>query len=161
MDIIFAPWRMEYIKAKKPEGCVFCKSSIRCDEYVIYEGKSCFVMMNRFPYVCGHLMIIPVRHISEIEELTREERTEIFALLDTSVKVIKEAMNPHGFNIGLNIGKAAGAGIEEHIHMHVIPRWEGDANFMTAVSNVRILPEHMLTTAAKLAPLFKKYHRED
>jgi ATP adenylyltransferase len=161
MDMILAPWRMEYIKSKKPEGCVFCKSSIRADEYVIYEGKSCFVMMNRYPYVCGHLMIIPLRHISEIKELTGEERTETFALMDTSVKVLKEAMNPHGFNMGMNIGKVAGAGIEEHIHMHVIPRWEGDANFMTAVNNVRILPEDVLTTAAKLAPLFKKYHRED
>jgi ATP adenylyltransferase len=161
MDTIFAPWRMEYIKGEKPEGCVFCKCSIRCDEYVIYEGKSCFVMMNRYPYVCGHLMIIPMRHIGQIEELTRDERSEIFALLDTTVRVIKEAMNPGGFNIGINIGKAGGAGIEEHLHVHVIPRWEGDTNFMSAVNDIRVIPEDVLTTAAKLSPLFKKYHRED
>lgn len=161
MDKIFAPWRMEYIKGEKPEGCVFCKCSIRCDDYVIYEGKSCFVMMNRYPYVCGHLMIIPLRHIAEIEELSGEERIEIFALLDTAVKVLKEAMNPGGFNIGMNIGKAAGAGIEEHVHVHVIPRWEGDTNFMSAVNNIRVIPEDVQTTAAKLAPLFRKYHRED
>lgn len=161
MDKIFAPWRMEYIKGEKPEGCVFCKCSIRCDDYVIYEGKYCFVMMNRYPYVCGHLMIIPLRHIAEIEELSGEERIEIFALLDTAVKVLKEAMNPGGFNIGMNIGKAAGAGIEEHVHVHVIPRWEGDTNFMSAVNNIRVIPEDVQTTAAKLAPLFRKYHRED
>ena len=161
MDTIFAPWRMEYIKGEKPEGCVFCKCSIRCDDYIIYEGKSCFVMLNRYPYVSGHTMIIPVRHIGEIEDLTSEERSEIFSLLDTTVRVLKEAMNPDGFNIGMNIGKAAGAGIEEHIHVHVIPRWEGDTNFMSVVNNIRVIPEDMQTTATKLAPLFKKYHRED
>ena len=161
MDTIFAPWRMEYIKSEKPEGCVFCKCSIRCDDYIIYEGKSCFVMLNRYPYVSGHLMIIPVRHIGKIEDLTRQERSEIFDLLDTTVRVLKEAMNPDGFNIGMNIGKAAGAGIEEHIHVHVIPRWEGDTNFMSVVNSIRVIPEDMQTTATKLAPFFKKYHRED
>ena len=161
MDTIFAPWRMEYIKGEKPAGCVFCKCSSRCDEYVIYEGKSSFVMINRYPYVSGHLMIIPVRHIGKIEDLTQKERSEIFALLDTTVRVLQEAMNPDGFNIGMNIGKAAGAGIEEHIHVHVIPRWEGDTNFMSVVNNIRVIPEDMQTTATKLAPLFKKYHQED
>lgn len=118
-------------------------------------------MMNRYPYNTGHLMIIPARHVAEIEDLTQEERIEIFALLDTSIRVLKEAMNPGGFNIGFNIGKASGAGIEEHLHLHVIPRWEGDSNFMSVVSDVRIVPEDMQTTAKKLAPLFQKYHRED
>lgn len=161
MDTIFAPWRMEYLKGEKPEGCVFCKCSIRCDEYVIYEGKSVFVMLNRYPYVNGHLMIIPVRHTGKIEDLSANERSEIFALLDTSIRALKEAMNPDGFNIGMNIGKAAGAGIEEHIHVHVIPRWEGDTNFMSVVNDVRVIPEDVQTTAARLAPLFKKYHQED
>jgi ATP adenylyltransferase len=161
MDTIFAPWRMEYIKSEKPEGCVFCKCSIRCDDYVLYEGKSCFVMINRYPYASGHLMIIPLRHVGEIEELTGEERNEIFSLLDITVKVLKKAMNPGGFNVGLNIGKAAGAGIAEHLHLHVIPRWEGDTNFMSVVGNMRVIPEDVQTTAAKLALLFEKYHRED
>jgi ATP adenylyltransferase len=161
MDKIFAPWRMEYLKEEKPEGCVFCKCSVRCDDYVIYEGKFCFVMMNRYPYVSGHLMIIPVRHIGKIEDLSGEERIEIFALLETTVRVLQEAMNPGGFNIGMNIGKAAGAGIEEHVHVHVIPRWEGDTNFMSVVNDIRVIPEDVLSTAAKLTPLFKKYHRED
>ena len=117
-------------------------------------------MMNRYPYVNGHLMIIPQRHTGKIEELTQEERKEIFDFLETSVKALREAMKPDGFNIGMNIGKAAGAGIEDHFHVHVIPRWEGDTNFMSVVANVRVIPEDVATTAANLAPLFKKYHQE-
>lgn len=161
MDTIFAPWRMEYIKSEKSDGCVFCKCSVRCEEYVIYEGKTSFVMLNRYPYVNGHLMIIPFRHIDKIEDLTSEEKMEIFSLLDATVRVLKEAMNPGGFNIGINVGKAAGAGVEEHIHVHVIPRWEGDTNFMSVINNVRVIPEDIQTTAAKLIPLFKKYCQED
>jgi ATP adenylyltransferase len=117
-------------------------------------------MMNKYPYVNGHLMIIPQRHTGKIEELTQEERKEIFNLLDTAVKALQEAMNPEGFNIGVNIGKAAGAGIEDHFHVHVIPRWEGDTNFMSTVGNVRVIPEDIAKTAANLAPLFNKYHQE-
>ena len=157
METIFAPWRMAYLTDEKPDGCVFCKSSIRCDEYVVFEGKTCFVMINRYPYVGGHLMIIPSRHVGQYADLTLAERTEIFALVDTSIKVLKEAMKPGGFNVGMNLGKAAGAGIEEHIHVHVIPRWEGDTNFMSVVGEVRVIPEDVAITAAKLTPLFKNY----
>jgi ATP adenylyltransferase len=160
MQTIFAPWRMEYIKGKKPDGCVFCKCSIRCDDYILYEGKTAYVMMNTYPYVNGHLMIIPQRHIGKIEELTQDERREIFDLLEVAVKALKEAMNPDGFNIGANLGKAAGAGIEDHFHVHVIPRWEGDTNFMSVVTNVRVIPEAITATAASLTPLFKKYGKE-
>jgi len=160
METMFAPWRMEYLVCEKPDGCVFCKCSIRCDDYIVFEGKTCFVMLNRYPYVNGHLMIIPERHLGDIAELTSEERIEIFTLLDASIKVMKEAMNPQGFNIGMNLGKAAGAGIAEHAHVHVIPRWEGDTNFMSVVGHVRVIPEDLATTAAKFAPLFKKYCRE-
>lgn len=157
---MFAPWRMEYLVCEKKEGCVFCKCSTRCDDYIVFEGKTCFVMLNRYPYVNGHLMIITGRHLGGIEELTDEERKEIFALLDISVKVLKDSMNPHGFNIGMNLGKAAGAGIAEHVHVHIIPRWEGDTNFMSVVGNVRVIPEDLATTASNLAPLFKKYAQE-
>ena len=147
------------LKGKRPDGCVFCKCSVRCDDYIMFEGKTAYVMMNRYPYVNGHLMIIPQRHAGNIEDLTQEERKEIFNLLEISVKAMKEALNPDGFNIGINIGKAAGAGIEEHFHVHVIPRWEGDTNFMSVVTNVRVIPEDVATTAANLAPLFKKYQK--
>jgi ATP adenylyltransferase len=160
METIFAPWRMKYIVGEKTEGCVFCKCSVRRDDYVLYEGKNVFVIMNRYPYVSGHLMIIPNRHTANYEELSQKERTEMFNLLEISFKALREAMNPAGFNVGMNIGKAAGAGIEEHIHLHVIPRWEGDTNFMSVVGNVRVIPEDVATTAAKLVPLFKKYQQE-
>ncbi len=157
---MFAPWRMEYLVGDKMDGCVFCKCSVRCDDYIVFEGKTCFVMLNRFPYVGGHLMIIPQRHLGDVLELTAEERMEMFALLDVSVLVLRETMKPHGFNVGMNLGKAAGAGIEEHVHLHVIPRWEGDTNFMSVVGNVRVIPEDLTTTTARLAPLFKKYAQE-
>jgi len=160
METMFAPWRMEYLVCEKQEGCVFCKCSTRSDDYIVYEGKTCFVILNRYPYVNGHLMIIPERHLDDITELTAEERREIFALLDTAVKVLRDAVSPNGFNVGMNLGKAAGAGIAEHVHVHVIPRWEGDTNFMSVVGNVRVVPEDLATTAAKLAPLFKKYSQE-
>ncbi|HPI52019.1 MAG TPA: HIT domain-containing protein [Smithellaceae bacterium] len=157
METMCAPWRMEYLMCEKPEGCVFCKRSLRCEDYVLFDGKTCFVMLNRYPYVNGHLMIIPIRHLGDIAGLTVGEREEIFSLVDISVKVLKEAMNPQGFNIGMNLGKAAGAGIAEHVHVHVIPRWEGDTNFMSVVGNVRVIPQDLATTAATLIPLFEKY----
>lgn len=160
MKTMFAPWRMEYLVSEKPQGCVFCKCSVRCDDYVIHEGETCFVMLNKYPYVGGHLMIIPHRHLGCVSELTAQERTELFELIDVSLKVLTEAMTPHGFNVGMNLGKAAGAGVEEHLHIHVIPRWEGDTNFMSAVGDVRVIPEDLATTASRLAPLFKKTARE-
>lgn len=157
MDTMFAPWRMEYLMCEKKDGCVFCKCSTRCEDFIVYEGKTCFVMLNRYPYVNGHLMIIPERHLGEVSDLTDDERTEVFRLLDISIRVLKASMNPNGFNVGMNLGKAAGAGIAEHLHVHVIPRWEGDTNFMSVVGNVRVVPEDLAVTAGKLAPLFKKY----
>jgi len=160
METMFAPWRMEYLVSKKPEGCIFCKCSIRCDDYIVYEGKTCFVMLNRYPYVNGHLMIIPVRHLGGVEEMTSAERLEMFFLLDVAIKVMRENLNPDGFNVGMNLGRAAGAGVAEHAHLHVIPRWEGDTNFMSVVGNVRVVPEDLAVTAAKFAPLFQKYAGE-
>lgn len=158
---MFAPWRMEYLVGERQEGCVFCKCSVRCNDYVVYQGKTCFVMLNRYPYVNGHMMIIPERHLGDVAEMTSEERIEMFNLLDISIRVLKEAMKPQGFNVGMNLGKAAGAGVAEHLHMHVLPRWEGDTNFMSVVGNVRVIPEDLATTAATFTPLFKKYCGED
>jgi len=107
-------------------------------------------MMNTYPYVNGHLMIIPQRHVGNLEELTQEERKEIFDLVEASIRSLKEAMHPDGFNIGANLGKAAGAGIEDHFHVHVIPRWEGDTNFMPVLADTKVMPEHLETTFAKI-----------
>ena len=159
MDKLYAPWRIDYIKGDKSDCCIFCEKPSQ-EQLVVYEGKDAFVMMNRYPYTCGHLMIIPFRHVGGIEDLTAEERVEMFDLLNVSVQILKKAMGPEGFNIGMNIGKAAGAGIEDHIHIHVVPRWSGDTNFMTAVAEIRVIPEDIIKTGEQLLPYFRKYCRE-
>ncbi|HUH66478.1 MAG TPA: HIT domain-containing protein [Syntrophales bacterium] len=160
MEKIYAPWRMEFIRSEKPDGCIFCRESLRKDDLVLFEGKTAFVMANRYPYISGHLMIIPYRHVNQLEDLTDEEKLEIFNLQDMSIRVLKKAMNPEGFNIGMNLGKAAGAGIDDHIHVHIVPRWHGDANFMSVVGEVRVIPEDIHKTCEMLLPHFRKYHPE-
>jgi len=127
---------------------------------VLFEGNTAFVMANRYPYISGHLMIIPFRHISQLEDLLPEEKLEIFNLQEIAIRVLKKAMNPDGFNIGINLGKAAGAGIDDHIHVHIVPRWSGDANFMSVVGDVRVIPEDIHKTCEILLPHFKKYRLE-
>ncbi|OPY12681.1 MAG: AP-4-A phosphorylase [Syntrophus sp. PtaB.Bin001] len=161
MKSIYAPWRMAYIKGEKVEGCVFCMNSVRDDKYVLFDGKTAFVMLNAYPYTNGHLMIIPFRHINSLDQLLPEERLEIFMLLDISVRVLKESMNPDGFNIGINLGRAAGAGIDDHIHIHVVPRWNGDTNFMSVVGDIRVIPDDILKSCEQLKSCFEKYQRED
>lgn len=156
MKSLSAPWRMEYIKSEKPEGCIFCKDSIRNDEFVLYEGEYSFVIMNRYPYINGHLMIAPFRHVGNLEDLTSDEKREIFDLTGISVKALKETMNSEGFNIGINLGRAAGAGVDDHVHVHVVPRWSGDTNFMTVLGEVRVIPEDVGKTRNVLLPYFQK-----
>ena len=152
---------MAYIKGERVEGCVFCKESIRDDQYVLLDGKTSFVMLNAYPYTNGHLMIIPFRHVSSLEALLPEERLEIFALMDISVRVLKKAMSPDGFNIGINLGRAAGAGIDDHIHVHVVPRWNGDTNFMSVIGDIRVIPDDILKCCDQLKCCFDEYRRED
>jgi len=161
METIFAPWRMAYIRGGKAvAGCVLCRDSLRGDELVCCEGKTGFVMMNRYPYTGGHLMIVPYRHLCCLADLTPEERLELFAFQDLSVRVLTEAKQPAGFNIGMNLGKAAGAGIDDHLHIHVVPRWFGDTNFISVIGDVRVIPEDAAGTAAQLRPFFAKLRRE-
>ncbi|MDI6776331.1 MAG: HIT domain-containing protein [Syntrophales bacterium] len=161
MKTIFAPWRMAYIRGEKPEGCIFCKNSIRVDELVLFDGETSFVMMNLYPYTSGHLLIIPFRHVSQVEDLLPAEKQEMFDLVDISVRVLKEALKPEGFNIGMNLGTVAGAGVDDHFHIHIVPRWRGDSNFMSVLGEVRVIPEDVSRTWELLMPYFKKYHRED
>jgi len=156
MKAISAPWRMEYIKAEKPEGCVFCLDGEQAGDFVLKRGRRAFVMMNRYPYTAGHVMIIPYRHLSDPSQLTPEERLELFDLTALAVSALREAMGPEGFNIGMNLGKAAGAGIEDHLHIHVVPRWTGDTNFVSVVGEVRVIPEAVSATWEKLLPYFGK-----
>ncbi|SEM32201.1 Diadenosine tetraphosphate (Ap4A) hydrolase [Syntrophus gentianae] len=161
MKSIYAPWRMAYIKGEKVQGCVFCKESIRDDSYVLLDGKTAFVMLNAYPYTNGHLLIIPFRHLSSLEALLPEERLEMFSLVDISVRVLKETMSPDGFNIGMNLGRAAGAGIDDHLHIHVVPRWNGDTNFMSVVGDIRVIPDDILKSCEELKGVFSKYRQED
>lgn len=156
MKQIWAPWRAEYIGAGKDKTCIFCSAAAKeSDEgLVLFSGSRTIVMLNKFPYNNGHLMVAPVRHVARIEELTGEESADIFRLLRHSTACIQEVLNPQGFNIGMNIGSAAGAGIEDHIHMHVVPRWNGDMNFMPVLADVKVIPEHLKQTMKKLKPRF-------
>lgn len=159
MEVLNAPWRMIYIRGEKPDGCIFCKDDFLKEDLILVEGKNVFVMMNRYPYTCGHVMIIPYRHVCSVEDLGPEERLEMFDLMDVSIRVLKETLNPEGFNIGMNLGRAAGAGIEDHLHMHVVPRWLGDTNYINVIGEVRVIPEHVTKTWETLVPCYQRYCR--
>ena len=147
MEQLWAPWRMEYVgKDVVPEECIFCIKDIREEDrqrLVLYRGSQCFVMMNKYPYCNGHLMIVPFRHTPEIGDLSSEERLELFDLLVRAKEMLNTHLRPQGYNIGLNLGKVGGAGVTEHIHLHIVPRWLGDTNFMPVFSDVRVIPQHL------------------
>jgi len=151
---------MEYIlDNNKSVECIFCskpKEQTDRENLILHRGEKAFIIMNRYPYNNGHLLIAPFSHVSDTDGLAEEEMLEIFTEIKRSVRILKEAMKPEGFNIGINMGKAAGAGIESHIHAHVVPRWNGDTNFMPALANVRVMPELLDETYRKLSPLFKR-----
>ena len=158
LEHIDAPWRMEYIaQSTKPKSgdCIFCCKPCEdesCDRanYVLYRGQHCFIIMNAFPYNGGHSMVIPFRHISKLHELTAEEQFEMMQLAVLLSNAMTKIMSPDGFNLGMNIGQAGGAGIAEHLHLHVVPRWVGDTNFMTTIGNSRVLPEAIEQTWERL-----------
>ena len=157
MEQLWAPWRMEYIQMKKPEGCILCELPGQDNDvanYILYRGDKNFIIMNSYPYNPGHLMIAPYRHAASLEELTGEERHEHFDIVSRSIRVLRQVFSPGGFNLGINIGKVAGAGIEGHIHTHIVPRWQGDNNFMPVISNVRVVPEALAETYKKLEGKF-------
>lgn len=154
---MWAPWRIEYILGEKPGGCVLCDMpGMNADErnFILHRGVTCYVIMNLYPYNNGHLMVVPLRHLSDYENLTADERAEAAELTARAVRALKKAMKPDGFNIGANLGKAAGAGIDEHLHVHIVPRWGGDINFMTAVGGVRVIPQCLEETYRTLKEAF-------
>jgi len=157
MEQIWAPWRIEYIQMEKPEGCILCdKPKQNNDEpnYILYRGENNFVILNAYPYNPGHLMIAPYRHIASLEELTDEELKEHFEIARRSTKILQQVFNPGGFNLGINLGKVAGAGIDDHFHTHIVPRWQGDTNFTPVIANVKVLPEALSETYHKLKDKF-------
>lgn len=154
METIIAPDRIQYIQKKKPRGCIFCGDSIRDDRLVVHEGRFCFVIMNKYPYTSGHVMVVPWRHVAEISDMTAEELQELMELTGRAVEILKEACTPEGFNVGMNLGKAAGAGVDAHLHMHIVPRWYGDTNFISTLSDTRVIPEDLDSTSHRLRTLF-------
>ena len=160
MDRLWSPWRMEYVStAVDADGCIFCAALEGKDDeltHVLYRGSDAFVLLNAFPYNTGHVMVAPTLHVGELSELTSDARSALMELTNSTIDVIRDAMSPEGFNVGINLGRAAGAGIPGHVHVHVVPRWGGDTNFMTVTGQTKVLPEMLADTATKLRPGFEK-----
>lgn len=158
MKTLWTPWRKGYIRGEKPRGCMLCikkQEPVEKDRanYILYRGVTCYILLNLFPYTNGHLMITPYQHTANIERLDDQSLNEMIALTRASVVALKRALSPAGFNIGMNLGKAAGAGIADHLHMHVVPRWQGDVNFMSVFAEMRMIPEALDVTYDKLLPI--------
>ena len=149
---------MPYLRGEyeKPDGCIFCRK-LSCadkDEYILHRGESCYVTLNRYPYSSGHLMVIPHAHVSSLEDLDTPTLTELMLCVNVSLGALREAYAPHGFNLGMNLGEAAGAGIAAHIHMHIVPRWTADTNFMPMLARTRVIPELLDDAYVRLKPVF-------
>jgi ATP adenylyltransferase len=157
MKTLWAPWRIEYIRSSKPEGCIFCldgPDDADRDRLVLHRTGLSLVMLNRYPYSNGHILVAPRRHLPDLNGLTGDEAVDLFAMARLACNVLDAVASPGGFNIGINLGKAAGAGVEEHVHLHVVPRWQGDTNFMSVVADLRVMPENLLATYDALRPAF-------
>ncbi len=164
-DILYAPWRDEYVRQQNIQGCVFCHISKHNEEdenlHVLYRDKYCFVVMNRYPYTPAHFMIIPHLHTDKLEDLPTQEWAHISLLAQKGVRLLKDGLSAQGVNIGMNLGKAGGAGIAEHIHLHLVPRWEGDTNFITSIANTRIYSTDFQKIYKKIKILIPKYFNND
>jgi ATP adenylyltransferase len=158
MERLWAPWRMEYITQEPRPGCLFCRVIEHPDDVdaalVVWRPEGAVVLLNKFPYNPGHVMVAPAAHIGAIEDLDDEQTADLMRALKGAVKVLKSSLNPEGFNIGANIGRVAGAGMPDHFHLHVVPRWNGDTNFMPVLGEVKVVNEHLIQTAAKLSAAF-------
>ena len=157
MEHLWAPWRIRYVQMEKPEGCILCDKpgeSTDAINYILYRGDKNFIIMNSFPYNSGHLMVAPYRHVASLEELTDTELYEHFKIVRQSIKVLRQTYNPNGFNVGINMGKVAGAGIDDHIHTHIVPRWQGDTNFMPVTADTKVVNEAPAETYEKLKAKF-------
>jgi ATP adenylyltransferase len=151
---LWAPWRLEYIReADDQPGCVFCLAAEGDDEerFVVHRGASAFVLLNKYPYASGHLMVAPFRHVGEFGELTDVEVVEIHRLAERGLGALAQLYEPQGYNLGWNLGRVAGAGVVDHVHLHVVPRWAGDTNFMPVLADVKVMPEHLVETRRRLA----------
>jgi len=161
MKVLWAPWRMEYLKSsEQPDQCILCIGENRDqdhDRLVVFRGAFCFVIMNRYPYSNGHLMVAPLRHLADPGLLADEEILEMHRLTTASQELLRSIGNAEGFNLGMNVGAVAGAGIAGHIHQHIVPRWSGDTNFMPVFADVRVIPEHLEATWGQLRDAFSRF----
>jgi ATP adenylyltransferase len=149
MKHLWSPWRLEYLTGTKEDGCIFCQAAEGDDDrenLVLLRGEGAFLIVNRFPYNNGHLMVVPFAHVPSLEDLDAPTLTEMMLLLNRALAALRAAMYPDGFNLGANLGRVAGAGVEDHVHIHVVPRWAGDTNFMPIVGDTRVVPETWLQT---------------
>lgn len=160
MERLWTPWRMEYIKSAGAEAqgeCIFCDLPAKGDDeavFIVARTDRAFAILNAYPYNPGHLMVAPFRHIGELEGLEESELLETGRLLQRSIRALRDVMQPHGFNLGMNLGRIAGAGLPDHLHWHVVPRWDGDTNFMPVLGQTKVLPELLEETYGKLRPTF-------
>lgn len=160
--ILWAPWRGVYVSEKKREGCIFCppyEGVSPEDRPILYFDALVMVMLNKFPYNTGHLLISPVRHVAELESLREEELLALMKMAQQALSILKEVLKPDGFNVGFNLGRVAGAGYPDHIHLQIVPRWEGDVNFLTLLSEVRLASQHYLQVYERLKPYFDRLKR--
>lgn len=163
MDKLWAPWRSKYITAilKKTTGCIFCrmlKEKQDKKNYIFIRRKYSFSVLNLYPYNNGHVLILPFRHVNDLSKLTKEEREDLLDLLDETKVLVAKVLTPHGFNIGINLGRAAGAGFPEHIHIHLVPRWEGDVNFMPVIAQTKVISQSLKTLYERLVNAHQKRH---
>ncbi|MHB1296331.1 MAG: HIT family protein [Anaerolineae bacterium] len=159
MNKLWSPWRMEYVSGQRPEGCVFCdlpKADKDADNLILYRAAYCFVMLNKYPYTNGHLMVVPYVHCDAPTALPHEALAEMMELVNLCIQALHEALRPDGYNVGMNLGASAGAGIKDHIHMHVVPRWTGDTNFMPVLGETRIICDSLDQTYCRLKPVFDR-----
>jgi ATP adenylyltransferase len=173
MERLWSPWRLAYVTgtggADSQTGCILCDAAGAGDpsqpdrgtDLVLVRGRASFVILNRYPYNNGHLMVVPNRHVGSLRALTRDEQDELMRFTRHAEIALVEAYAPEGINVGINLGRPAGAGIVDHLHVHLVPRWAGDTNFMSVVGNVRVLPEELGETVKRLRPLFERLWRED
>lgn len=156
---IWAPWRIEYILSEKDDGCFLCRifsEDNDRDNLLLKRGTACAVVMNRYPYTGGHLMVTPYRHLDSLNDLNKEEKAELMELTIEAVEILKSELKPDGLNLGFNLGEAAGAGLKDHLHQHIVPRWTGDTNFMPVMSDTRVMPQALAEQYDVLYPLFNK-----
>jgi ATP adenylyltransferase len=158
MDHLWSPWRYRYVsKAEEPEGCIFClkpRQNRDAQNMILYRGTHCYVILNLYPYTTGHLMVVPFTHVAMLEDASKETLQELMELTAAASRHLRSVYKPKGLNIGMNLGECAGAGIAGHLHMHLLPRWPGDVNFMTAIGETRVLPEDLETTYQRLSRAF-------